>query len=122
MQVVGYMDGTSSDVLTTVILHGYETLPLSNGWDNHGKHLTLLNPADNLSIVVGPLHKFLRVSDKTIFKAMLASVESYGLMVFFIVPKEYHEQAEALIEAGELKYRLVDPGDLAKEVLDYLKK
>ena len=117
MKVLGYLEGTDSNMLTSVVLEGYETLPLSNGWDNHGKHLTLLNPADNVSLVVGSLHKFLRLSDMSIFSAMLATVKAYDIPVAFIVPKESHGKAAKLITDKDLRYKFVDPADLTKTVL-----
>jgi hypothetical protein len=121
MKVLGYLEGTDPIVLTTVVLEGYETLPLSNGWDNHGKHLTLLNPADNIALVVGSLHKFVRLEDMSIFSAMLATVKAYGIPVIFIVPNDSHDKARKLITDKELKFKLVDPADLAEVVLADLK-
>jgi len=121
MKVVGYMEGTDPGVLTKLVVEGVETLPLSNGWDNHGKHLTLLNPADNISVVVGNLHKFLRLEDETIFNAMLATVKAYDIMVLFVVPKELHEKATKAVLSDDLKYKFVDPADLADSIMAHLK-
>ena len=38
MKIIGYMLGTDPEVLTQLLLEGYETLPLSNGYDNHGNN------------------------------------------------------------------------------------
>ena len=121
MKVLGYLEGTDPSVLTRVVLEGYETLPLSNGWDNHGKHLTLLNPADNIALVVGSLHKFVRLEDMSIFSAMLATVKAYDIPVVFVVPKGSHDKATKLITEKELKYKFVDPADLADVILADLK-
>lgn len=120
MKVLGYLEGTDPSVLTSVVLEGFETLPLSNGWDNHGKHLTLLNPADNITVVVGSLHKFLRLSDMSIFSAMLATVKAYDIPVIFVVPKEFHDKAAKLITDKDLKFEFADPADLTKTVLAHL--
>ena len=121
MKVVGYMEGTDPGVLTKLVVEGIETLPLSNGWDNHGKHLTLLNPADNISVVVGNLHKFLRLEDEMIFNAMLATVKAYDITVLFVVPKELHEKAAKAVKSDDLKYKFVDPADLANMIMAHLK-
>ncbi len=120
MKVLGYLEGTDPNVLTSIVLEGYETLPLSNGWDNHGKHLTLLNPADNISLVVGSLHKFIRLSDMTIFMAMLATVKAYDIPVIFIVPKAFHAKAQKLIQDKDLRFKFVDSADLTKTILEDL--
>jgi hypothetical protein len=117
MKVLGYLEGTDPNILTSVMLEGYETLPLSNGWDNHGKHLTLLNPADNISLVVGSLHKFLRLEDMSIFSAMLATVKAYDIPVLFVTPKDFHDKAAKLIDDKELKYEFVDPANLSEAIM-----
>ncbi len=118
MKVVGYMEGTDPNLLTTLVAEGYETLPLSNGWDNHGKHLTLLNPADNISLVVGNLHKFVRLEDSSIMSAMLSTVKAYDIPVIFVVQKAYHGKAAELIKDADLKYKFVDPTELISVVLN----
>jgi len=117
VKVLGYLEGTDPNLLTRVVLEGYETLPLSNGWDNHGKHLTLLNPADNISMVVGSFHKFVRLEDMSIFNAMLATVKAYDIPVVFVVPKEYQDKAVKLVGDSDLKCKFVDPADLTDVVL-----
>jgi hypothetical protein len=121
MKVVGYMEGTNPHLLTSVILEGFETLPLSNGWDNHGKHLTLLNPADNISVVVGNLYKFVRLDDESIMSAMLATVKAYDIPVVFVVEKEWQAAAKKLINDKDLKYVMADPKELKDIVMKYLK-
>ena len=44
MKIIGYMQGTDPQVLTQLLLEGYETYPLSNVFDNHGKNITLVKP------------------------------------------------------------------------------
>jgi len=117
MKVIGYMEGTDTNLLTTLVAEGYETLPLSNGWDNHGKHLTLLNPADNISLVVGNLHKFVRLEDASIMSAMLATVKAYDITVIFVVQKDLQSKATKLIADADLKYKFVDPSELIETVL-----
>jgi len=121
MKVIGYLEGTDPQVLTSIVVEGYETLPLSNGWDNHGKHLTLLNPSDSVSVVVGNLHKFVRLEDKSIFSAMLATVKAYEIPVIFVCPGDKHEKAKSLINDDNLKFKLVDPADLRDAILAELK-
>lgn len=121
MKVVGYMEGTDPQVLTSIVVEGYETLPLSNGWDNHGKHLTLLNPSDSVSVVVGNLHKFLRLEDKSIFSAMLSTVKAYEIPVIFVCPKDKQEKAKGLVEDANLKFKLVAPDELLDAIISEMK-
>ena len=64
MKIIGYMLGTDPEVLTQLLLEGYETLPLSNGYDNHGKYITHLTTEDHISLIVGYLHKFLPLASQ----------------------------------------------------------
>jgi len=93
MKVVGYMEGTDPGVLTKLVVEGVETLPLS----------------------------FLRLEDETIFNAMLATVKAYDIMVLFVVPKELHEKATKAVLSDDLKYKFVDPADLADSIMAHLK-
>ena len=37
-KIVGYFEGTDSTLLTALVCDGYDTVPISNGFDNHGMH------------------------------------------------------------------------------------
>ncbi|NND84191.1 MAG: hypothetical protein HKN46_03490 [Acidimicrobiia bacterium] len=56
-QVIGYFEGTDAIVLTSLVCHGYATQPISNGADNHGTHILLLNQLNKPDVIVGYLHK-----------------------------------------------------------------
>ena len=55
MKTIGYMEGTNSELLTNLLVDGVDTLPLSNGWDNHGKFIAHISRTDHISAVVGYL-------------------------------------------------------------------
>ena len=102
MKIVGYMGGTNSEVMTNLLLEGYETIPLSNGWDNHGKYLAHINRNDNISLVVGYLHKFIPVAKEYSLGDMLSSLKIYKIPIIFIVPKS--KQAKAINTTAKLEY------------------
>lgn len=56
-QIIGYFEGTDAIVLTSLVCHGYATQPISNGADNHGTHILLLNQLNKPDVIVGYLHK-----------------------------------------------------------------
>jgi hypothetical protein len=123
MKIVGYMEGTNSELLTNLLLEGFETLPLSNGWDNHGKYIAHVNRTDGLALVVGYLHKFIPLSREfMIGEDILASLRIYKIPAIFIVPKGKQEKAKKLLRGKSLIYRFADPSDLTKAVLGVLKK
>jgi hypothetical protein len=120
MKTIGYLDGTDPGMLTRLILAGYETLPISNGWDGHGKPINLLMPYDNISVIVGYLHKFLRLADMRITEAMLSSVKAYEIPLVFIVPTGVHEEARKLVAALGVKHSIADPADAFDTVVKTL--
>lgn len=121
MRTVGYMEGTNSEFLTNLIVDGIDTLPLSNGWDNHGKLVAHITRTDNVSVVVGYLHKFFTLSlDPKIVDDIFSSLKAYKVPTVFIVPKERQEKAKQLLKGKRLNYTLADPADLTKTVKSIL--
>lgn len=122
MKVVGYMEGTNSELLTNLMLEGYETLPLANGWDNHGKYIAHVNKTDNLILVVGYLHKFIPVAKEfKIGDEILSSLKAYKIPVVFVVPKAKQAKANNFLRGRGLKYEFADPGNLTATVISILK-
>jgi len=121
MKIVGYMEGTNSEVMTNLMLEGYETFPLSNGFDNHGKYLAHINRTDNIALVVGYLHKFIPVAKEFSLSDMLSSLKIYRIPVVFIVPEKKQAKARKIIGGKVAKYHLADPGEITDVVLGILK-
>jgi len=121
MKIVGYMEGTNSEVLTNLLLDGYETLPLSNGWDNHGKYIAHINRNDGIALVVGYLHKFIPVAREYSFADLLSSLKIYKIPVVFIVPAAKQPKAKKLVAAKGIRYYFADPGQVTKVVMGILK-
>lgn len=123
MKTIGYMEGTNSEFLTNLLVDGVDTLPLSNGWDNHGKFIAHITRTDNISVVVGYLHKFFAISmGPKIEEEILSSLKAYKIPTVFIVPKVKQEKAKKLLKGKGVNYTLADPADLTKMVLVALKK
>jgi hypothetical protein len=121
MKIVGYMEGTNSEVLTNLLLDGYETLPLSNGWDNHGKYIAHINRNDDIALVVGYLHKFIPVAKEFSFADLLSSLKVYKIPVVFIVPEAKQAKATKLVAAKGIKHYFADPAEVTKVVMGVLK-
>jgi hypothetical protein len=115
------MEGTESELLTRLTVAGHDTLPLSNGWDNHGKEVSLLTPHDKVSLIVGYLHKFLRVTDKRLTQSMLSSVKVYKIPVVFIAPKDIQTKAKKFITKLGIKHTFVEPAEAYEKVIKALK-
>ncbi len=121
MKIVGYMEGTNPEALTKLFLEGYETIPLSNGFDNHGKYIMHLTTEDHISLVVGYLHKFIPISPRYTMTDILSSVRVYKIPVVFIVPKEMQHKADKILVDKGLNYRHADNADLSKTIIETLK-
>lgn len=122
MKIVGYMEGTDPEVLTKLLLNGYETYPLSNVFDNHGKNITLVTTEDHISLVVGYLHKFIPVAPQFSLTDILSSIKVYKIPVIFIVPRDNQEKADKMVSDKGIDYKLVDPADLSKVILEKLEE
>ena len=120
MKIVGYMDGTNSEVLTNLFLEGFETLPLSNGWDNHGKYLAHIMRNDDISLVVGYLHKFIPLMKQFDLGDMFSSIRVYKIPCVFIVPKKHQAKAIKHLPKG-VKYAFADPSEIDDVIIGMLK-
>lgn len=122
MKVIGYMEGTDSVLLTNLMLEGYETIPLANGWDNHGKYIAHVNRTDNIVLVVGYLHKFIPVAKEfTIGDEILSSLRAHKIPLVFIVPKDKQAQANQHLRGRGLKYDFADPSNITGKIMEILK-
>ena len=121
MKTIGYMEGTNSEVLTQLFMEGHETVPLSNGVDNHGKSITLVTYEDGIDLIVGYLHKFIPVSPRFKLVEILSSAKVNKIPVIFIVPQQFQEKADKLLADKEITYKLADPENLLKTIFEVLK-
>ncbi len=119
MANVGYLEGTDSLVLTKLAAKGVGTVPLSNGFDNHGKYINHLVPEDHIAVVTGYLHKVLPIPERRMTpKDLLFACIIHTIPVLLIVPKSEHGAAREVLGGAADYVRLVDPADLYQTVLE----
>jgi hypothetical protein len=120
---IGYFEGTDSAVLTSLICDGHDTLPISNGMDNHGMHVRLINEETKVDVLMGYLHKiYAPLHEKTMAKDMFHVCQIYEIPFLVIVPKELHDSAGKKLEGMPPVVRFVDPANLlaaAREILGH---
>jgi hypothetical protein len=122
MKTIGYMEGTNSEFLTNVIVEGIDTMPLSNGWDNHGKFLAHITRTDNISVVVGYLHKFFTLSrEPKIVEEILSSIRAYKIPTVIVVPRGKQEKAKKLLKGRSINYIFADPNEITGAVMGILR-
>ena len=118
MASVGYFEGTDPVILTRLAARGIGTLPLSNGFDMHGKYVNHLARQDDISVVVGYLHKVMPTGGVSVApRDLLFSCLTNDIPVVLVAERAFHEAA--LERLGEVRDRvkLVDPADLYEAIL-----
>ncbi len=114
-KVIGYFEGTDPVWLTSLIARGHDTLPVSNGYDGHGKNVRLFSAKDKVHAIIGYLHKVVAPPEwGTGTEDILQSCFTYGIPVLLAVPDELHRDARELLGKVAEKVRLVDPRDMLK--------
>jgi hypothetical protein len=107
--------------LTSLICAGFDTLPIANGFDEHGKHILLFNAEHKLDLVIGYLHKVISpVGSDVTSRDILHTCITYQMPTLLVCPEEHHEAARKLIgDTGDI-ISLVDPGKLKETALKIL--
>ena len=122
MKKIGYMDGTDPLLLTKLAAAGVETAPLGNGYDNAGRYLGYINPADAIDAVVGYFHKFLPLEGSNVCASdLLKPCAIHNVPVFVIVPKADAAQAKDIMGDCGPNVKFVDPGDVTAELMKLVK-
>ena len=121
---VGYFDGTDSGLLTALICAGHDTLPISNGLDNHGQHARLINDHNRYELLLAPLYKIYAPSEhdeQTVtYQDLFRICATYTIPMLVAVPRDLQTRAVELLGDIPATVRLVDPSEMhavAEEVL-----
>ena len=119
MAIVGYLEGTDPLLLTKIATKGIDALPVSNGFDSHGKYINHLTHEDGISVVIGYLHKILPVPGTALTpRDLLFACLTHEIPVLIMAERSDHEEARLLLgEVGD-RVRLVDPSDLYQVALE----
>lgn len=109
-KTIGYFEGSNPEWLTTLVAMGHNTIPVSNGYDGHGKNVRLFNAKSHEDVVIGYLHKVATPVDwEATTMDILHGCFTYDIPVLLAVPGEYHAAAlEVLGDCGS-KVELIDP-------------
>jgi len=122
MAIVGYMEGTDPALLTKIAAAGVETLPLGNGWDNHGLNITYINAGDGIDVVIGYFHKFSPMSGVSITPDdMLKSCVVNKIKVLVIAEKADHDKVKKLLGESGKNVDLIDPKEAGERLMALVK-
>ena len=122
---IGYFDGTDSDLLTSLICAGHDTIPVANGLDNHGQHARLINDHNRYDLLLAPLYKIYAPedhdADTVTYQDVFRISRTYSIPLIVTVPRELDARARELLGDPPPIVRLVDPDDMqavAREILE----
>ena len=103
---------------------GHLTLPVSNGYDSHGRHVRLINEEKRYDLLIGYLHKIFAPTNAdlnyTSYQDIFHVCRTYRVPLLLEVPAELHEKARALFDEVPDIVEFVDPADtiaVAKRIL-----
>jgi len=116
MPTIGYMEGTDPLTLTRLSAAGIGTMPIGNGFDNHGKFINNLSERDQVDLLVGYLHKFLTTQRQGFLpQDLLQACRESRIPVLVLVPEPDHPLArQALANVRDI-IALIDPDCLYDE-------
>jgi hypothetical protein len=120
-KTVGYFEGTDPLLLNKLVARGIGTMPLSNGFDSHGKPVGYLTKQDGINLVVGYFYKVVPPAEMSItLKDILFGCVSYKIPVLLIAAKEIHEAADKITGGIPKGVKFVPPEKILDAVLKKL--
>jgi len=118
---VGYFEGTDSGLLTSLICAGYDTLPVSNGVDHHGKNVRRINQQEKYDVLIGYIHKLYAPEDYDLpYQEVFHICKTYGIPLLLEVPKELHDKAGELMPDAPEVVEFHDPSTILDRALELL--
>jgi hypothetical protein len=119
-KAVGYFEGTDPAVLTSLVCDGCVTIPISNGLDNHGQYIRLINEESKVDLLIAYMHKIdAPLGYETQPEDIFHICQVYQIPFLVIVPRELHTCASRQLKAPQV-VRFVDPSEVlqtAREIL-----
>ncbi len=123
---IGYFEGTDSALLTDLVCNGYDTVPISNGFDNHGMHVRIINNENRIDVLVGYVHKIYASDDDVqsggavTYQDVFHVCRTFDIPLVLAVHRELHDKARKLFTEIPDVVEFVDPQDILSRVRDIL--
>lgn len=126
-KTIGYFDGTDSALLTGLVCEGYDTLPISNGFDNHGMHVRIINNENRVDVLVGYLHKIyspegMTPSGAVTYQDVFHVCRTFDIPLVLVIDAELHDKARALFVDTPPCVLFVDPSNTLEKVRQILEQ
>lgn len=124
MALIGYMEGTDPDLLSSLCAQGHDTAPLGNGTDGHGKYIAHVTKADGFDVVVAYLHKLVSVSgmEHVTIDDRLFACRRHDIPVLLVVPDEFKEKAKSRMQESRDYVELASPEELEGKVKEIVQE
>ena len=125
MKNIGYLSDTDCDFLTKMVCEDFETTPLGNREDRHGKDVSFISIYDEIDIIIGYFHKFTSMpKDTKSFKDHLTPGIIHNIPMLLLVPTDAQSDAKKIMKdaTDNPNIKLVDPQNLYDETLNILKR
>ena len=126
-KVVGYFEGTDSTLLTDLVCDGYDTVPISNGFDNHGMHVRIINNENRIDALIGYVHKVYAAEDGVAsggvtYLDIFHVVRTFKIPLLLEVEDALQEKARALFRDVPDVVQFVDPKEMFPTIKDILQQ
>jgi hypothetical protein len=126
-KVVGYFEGTDSTLLTDLVCDGYDTVPISNGFDNHGMHVRIINNENRIDALIGYVHKVYAAEDGVAsggvtYQDIFHVVRTFKIPLLLEVEDALQEKARALFRDVPDVVQFVDPREMFPTIKDILQQ
>ncbi len=122
MSLIGYMEGTDPDLLSSLCAQGHDTAPLGNGTDGHGKYIAHITSTDGFDVVIAYLHKLVSVSgmEHVTIDDRLFACRRHDVPVILVVPSDLKDKAKERMEESREYVVLASPEELEEKVKKFI--
>lgn len=122
MALIGYMEGTDPDLLSSLCAQGSDTLPLGNGTDGHGKYIAHVTRSDGFDVIISYLHKLVSVTgmEHVSIDDRLFACRRHDIPVIIVVPDKFKEEAKEKMSESQDYVELVSPEELEAKVMEII--
>lgn len=118
---VGYFEGTDSTLLTHLIMSGFDTIPVSNGVDNHGHCVGRITQQTRYDILIGYMHKIsAQPGDELQCADIFHICKTYDIPLIIEVPNHLQGTAKSLLPEAPNMVEFLDPADTLSRSLELL--
>jgi hypothetical protein len=120
-KVIGYFEGTDSALLTALVCDEYDTVPISNGFDNHGMHVRIINNENRVDVLIGYVHKIYATHDSVTsggvtYQDIFHVCRAFDIPLLLEVHNGLQEKARNLFTDIPDVVQFLDPDDMLDHI------